>query len=243
MLRFNYKYRNRENAICCGEIAAADRDDVYHRLKADGVKPICVDLAPGLANRVKSLGKRWFAIVVLAALLLVAVAVAVSLRGVMREKELYEDRAQIYGDAAVLASMLDLKTVFADKGERWLAQYAIPARPVSASEVEDDVLLAALGHRIEFAEGEYAEVAKLKRIVNGMKRELREYLADGGNAKGYVRRLKIRQQTEIGLFLRAKAELEDEENFDVVAKRNAELRSMGLPMVLKKPENSPLTRE
>ena len=78
------------------------------------------------------------------------------------------------------------------------------------------------------------ELAKMKRMVNGMKSELRDYLAGGGTVEDYMalcdERLSL-ERGQVALF---------RQKFDALAKRggdiesewerlNAELRDMGLP--------------
>lgn len=245
MVLFRYKYRNAENAVCSGEIAAANREDVFRRLKASNIRPMFVEVAPGVFNRIKSMGRRWAVIVVLVIVLLAVLGAFLDFLGERRDRLMFEDRAQIYGDPGVIASMSGGAGVFENEGERWLAWYAIPGRVVEKDiPVDDAVLESALKHRVRFSDGDYAEVAKLKRIVNGMKRELREYLADGGTMRGYVRRVYMRQQTEVGIFNRIKDELTGEQDSELWSRRNAELRAMGLPMVQrpsKESEDTPLT--
>ena len=77
-----------------------------------------------------------------------------------------------------------------------------------------------------------AEVAKMKRMVNGMKRELAAYLEAGGKVEDYIERLDIRQQAEKALYERTAAELKRTDDPDVWLQRNSALRAMGLPMVV-----------
>ena len=78
------------------------------------------------------------------------------------------------------------------------------------------------------------ELAKMKRMVNGMKSELRDYLAGGGTVEDYMALCDERLSLERGQVALYK------QKFDALAKRggdiesewerlNAELRDMGLP--------------
>lgn len=68
-MKFLYEYKTPQNERRSGEISASSREDVFSQLKREGIKPFNVKLAPGLLNRVASIGKRWFAIAILSVLL------------------------------------------------------------------------------------------------------------------------------------------------------------------------------
>jgi hypothetical protein len=90
--------------------------------------------------------------------------------------------------------------VFAHAAERWLARYAEPGRPVAAQPAERPApadFEAALREPIRIASSDFTEVVDLKRIVTGMKREMRAYLAGGGTAEQYLAELEKRQRLEI----------------------------------------------
>ena len=115
--------------------------------------------------------------------------------------------------------------VFAHAAERWLARYAEPGRgaqagpgagnglartrsaasaPPSAADFE-----AALREPIRIASTDFTEVVDLKRIVAGMKREMRAYLAGGGTAEQYIAELEKRQRLEISYRERAEQRLNE----------------------------------
>ena len=76
-------------------------------------------------------------------------------------------------------------------------------------------------------------------MVEGMKDELRRYLAAGGTIAGYGRRLVQRQEEEIAYYNRAKTEIEAAQKAnmpvaqlnDLWEKRNESLRQMGVKLV------------
>lgn len=231
-MRFVYQYRTKDNELLCGEITAFDREAAFRELRAKGVRPARLEAAPGFFNALFGRGKRWLAIGALA-LGLVAAIVRIS-RLASENAELanpnVEDRQQIYGDPGVLMEMQvsDFANIFSDLGDRCLARYAQPgARVDETAKVPDRISTVP----VAIGEEDIAEVAKLKRIVNGMKLELAEYCKAGGNVAGYCRRLAARQRDEAETFARYKAELSRERSRDVWNRRNAELRAQGLPMV------------
>ena len=73
------------------------------------------------------------------------------------------------------------------------------------------------------------EVRELKQIVNGMRQEMREYLANGnGTPRSYWRRLNERTQQEAQIYERTRRELEGETDPDAYELKNAALRRLGL---------------
>lgn len=65
-MKFLYQYKTRENERRDGVIFAPNRDAVYAQLKKQGIRPFCVELAPGLLNTLQRPGKRGYAIIFLA---------------------------------------------------------------------------------------------------------------------------------------------------------------------------------
>ena len=78
-----------------------------------------------------------------------------------------------------------------------------PKRP---SEAE---FAASLKEPIRIASTDFTEVVDLKRIVTGMKREMRAYLAGGGTVDGYLVELEKRQRLEVSYRERAEQKLNE----------------------------------
>ncbi len=73
------------------------------------------------------------------------------------------------------------------------------------------------------------EVRELKQIVNGMRKEMRAYLANGnGTPRSYWRRLLERTRQEMQIYERTRRELENEKNAAVWEEKNEALRRLGL---------------
>ena len=235
-MRFVYQYRTSDNVVHEGAIGAADREAAFRALRSRGVKPARLEEAPGVFNKLFGKGKRWLAIAVLAAL---AAFLYFELRE-EREAEMTLPRSQIYGDPDILQQCEERawSNVFPDPGERFLARYAQPGVSGAMALVVDGMLAKSLGREIRFVEGEPAEHAKMKKIVNGMKAEFAAYLAAGGSEEGYMRRLEERQKVEAGIFrstedelARLAAKLNASNRVETAAvweKKNAMLRSFGL---------------
>ena len=86
---------------------------------------------------------------------------------------------------------------------------------------------------IRIASTDFTEVVDLKRIVAGMKREMRAYLAGGGTAEQYLSELAKRQKLEVSYRENAEKRLEGmlskpKEAYAYWLKANASLKSMGI---------------
>ena len=105
--------------------------------------------------------------------------------------------------------------VFAHAAERWLARYAEPGRKIDGLKIEDlglkgdDAWRSCLREPIRIASTDFTEVVDLKRIVAGMKREMKAYLAGGGTVEGYLAELEKRQRLELSYRERAEQKLEE----------------------------------
>lgn len=228
-MKYRYYYQTRENENREGVIAAKDRNDAYSQLRKQGIKPIKV------VGRDPIRWKPWSAVVVLGA----AVAVLAWLLA-KEEKAPHElPRAQLYGDPAIIQQISadGWRKSFEDAGDAWLARHAIPA---SMCECRDNpptnIVLAT--KPLAIAETDAPELAKMKRMVNGMKRELAEYLAGGGAAEDYMalcdERLAI-ERGHVAIYSKEFDKLRKARPQDIEAQwesKNEELRDMGLPTVI-----------
>ena len=247
-MKFIYQYRTPDNKQHKAYIKAATKEAAYATLKAQGIKPGRVEEAPGFFNKLFGKGKRWIAIVVLGALCLVLCAVAMRFRKEVESAPvgianalLAETRHQVIGDTVVIEKGIRTgwAEVFPGEGERFLASFAIPGVPAGQRNTSEDEIKAALARRIEATETDSIEVRQIKAMVEGMKQELREYLADDGTIVEYGKALVQRQEEELGYYNRAKTEIENAKKSgmnqaQLVAlweKRNAALRRMGVKLV------------
>lgn len=235
-MRFVYQYRTRDNALHCGEIVASDREAAFQSLKAIGIKPAKLEDAPGILNQIVGKGKRWIAIGVLGCVSILLMF-RLATRSSIRDEQIQSSpRHQIYGDPAFLSELErnEYASVFLLPGERKLAKFAQPGviEQFSSQDWREEFahdLDAALTNKIAFAADDRREVTELKQIVNGMKDELRRYLANGnGTTLSYVRRLVERQEKEWKMYNRAKVELDRETDPQKYERINAGLRAAGL---------------
>lgn len=236
-MRYRYFYQTKENESREGWIAARDRNDAYAQLRKRGIRPY------RLLGRNPLAWRRWAAVSVLIVAAAFAGAVAVREASSRRSAYAFEDRAQVYGDPAVLAELTGAgwRSVFADSGDAWLARHATPGVAYRRSDgVDESCAPTTVPVRIDPTDP--PEVAKMKRMVNGMKRELAEYLRADGTLADYMALCDERLATERGIRENIERELKvletraASEGHDAVAeawsKKNALLRSFGLPTVL-----------
>ena len=251
-MRFTYCYKTPDNVRHVAEIAAPGRDEAFAALRAQGIRPIkvtAVEDAPRVRRRaLRAAG--WTALAAALALLAwwagrragggdayrvmtpqgpVTLAVARPLA-----------RQRIPGDRARIE---DFPTnLFAFALERALARFAEPGRPTPPPDpgafAGDPA--ACLDAPVRIASDDFTEHVDLKRIVAGMKREMRAYLAGGGTPEGYRAELERRQRLEQSYRERAaerlaalvaeagKAPDKAEAAYAYWLRANARLRSMGI---------------
>lgn len=240
-MKFLYEYRTPDNAKHNGVICASDREAAYAALKQKGIKPSRFAEAPGFFNKLFGKGKRWIAI---GALGILCAVLAVIIRSTPKYAEIDSTaRRHPIGDAEVIDRGIRTgwASVFPEEGERFLASFAVPGTPAGLRSTTEEEVKAALSRKIEVSADDSIEARQIKSMVEGMKRELREFLADGGTVKQYGRRLVQRQEAEIGYYHRAKAAVDaavkdgksDAAIAELLDKHNASLRRMGIrPVIL-----------
>ena len=222
-MRYHYFYQTSRNESLEGWINAKDRNDAYTQLRKQGIKPY------KLIGRNPLAWKRWAAIGVLAAVVVILSLLQISNRPTA---VLEEPRSQLYGDPAIIQQLSadGWRRTFADGGDAWFARHAIPASVCDCPSEGVELTTKPLAIGAE----DSPELAKMKRMVNGMKREVAEYVRGGGSVEDYMALCDERLATERGLVESYKRDFErlekkggDTEN--EWEKKNAELRSMGLP--------------
>ena len=230
---------------------ASSREEVFTILRAKGIKAIKVAAADGSkANgEVRGLRKRAvFALVALAA----AIAGVVAYLGGERtgaataaNSATSAPRHQIYGDPATMEGLErgDFAAHLPRVGDQMLAVFAQPgklmcARGANPRRIDDKSHAAfeayaksdlAVENDISIDPTESREITELKQIINGMREEMREYLANGnGTPRSFWRRLNERTAQEIQIYERTRRELEKETSEEVWEQKNDALRRLGL---------------
>ena len=251
-MKFLYEYQDKANKRHQGVLSAPTRADAYAALKAQGIKPIHCDVAPGFFNLLFGKGKRWLAIGILATLC-VTLAIVVG-RGVLTApqpssvEESFDSpiRRQIIGDAAIIEKGLRTgwADVFASEGDRFPASFAIPGTPPAVRTTTEEKLREALDNEpskhpnlpnIQTS----LEARQILAIVSGMKKEINKLLKDGWTLREVGTALVNRQEQEIGYYERAKTEIETAAKSKMAQpalealldRRNDSLRKLGIRLV------------
>ncbi|MBR3221448.1 MAG: hypothetical protein IKF72_04380 [Kiritimatiellae bacterium] len=246
-MRFTYAYKTSDGARHEASMSAASREAVFEALRARGIRPIKVLAADGSKANGEIRGVRKRTVAALA-LLAAAAAAVVAYLGGMRSPDsepASSPRHQIYGDPAIITSFEhgDFERALKREGDRLLARFAQPGEVMCAKNVDWKRLSPTeLEKLAEYVQGELSfsedlkteesdcrEVRELKQIVNGMREEMREYLANGnGTLRSYWRRLTERTVTEMQIYERTRRELENETSDEVWELKNDALRRLGI---------------
>ena len=245
-MKFCYAYKSGDNVRHTDVIAASTKEAAYSLLKARGIKPIRVDIAPGIGNKILSMGKRGIAICILVVLCVgLAILAGVYSRGLSgRVRSLTEAkvRCQIYGDPALMEELArrEYRGVFSTEADRYLAMFAQPGTIVQFRDERWRIAMAkalkgGFTNSIEIAVSEEREIRELKQIVKGMRDEYMRYMSNGlGTAEKYIRRLEERQAREVAILTSAKSDLKNERDPMKWERINRSLKAIGLPTMLMK---------
>jgi hypothetical protein len=227
---------------------AASREEGFAALRAKGIKAIKVVAADGSKANGEVRGVRKRVVAVLIAIVALGVGVCAYLGGVLTGGspesgiafQTDQSRRQIIGDAAIIEKGIrnGWSEVFQLEGERFLASFAIPGVKAGQRNTSEKEFIAALKFRREFSSDDSLEVRQIKAMVEGMKNEARRYLAAGGTVVEYGKRLTERQDAEITIYNRVKADIENARKTMSEAafmtyweKRNDELRNLGIKTI------------
>ena len=128
--------------------------------------------------------------------------------------------------------------VFADEGDRFFASFAIPGVKAGQRNTTVEEIMAALERDIGAADSDGMEARQIKAMVSGMKAEARAYIRAGGTIVEYGKRLTERQDAEIAIYERARAEVDNArktmDQGDFLAlweERNDQLRNLGIKLI------------
>ena len=230
---------------------ASSREEVFAELRKRGIKAIKVVAADGSKANGEVRGVRKRAVAALVALAAISAGVVAFFSGtrtaavVAANPAAVLPRHQIYGDPAIVETFErgDFSNVLSREGDRLLAVFAQPGRLMCAKGTNPRKLSAnaaaqfadyaqnelAADKDILISTGETREIRELKQIVNGIRDEMRTYLANGnGTPRSFWRRLNERTLSEIQIYERTKRELEKEQSTQAWEEKNEALRRLGL---------------
>ena len=253
-MKFIYAYKTSDGVRHEDSMNASSREEVFTALRARGIKAIKVYAADGSKANGEFRGLRKRAVFALVALAAVVAGVVAYLGGertgaaTAANPEAVSPRHQIYGDPATMEGLErgdfaahlprvgdQMLAVFAQPGKLMCAKGENPRRWVTGNGEEESVFEAyakkelAADKDIQIAAEDSREARELKQIVNGMRAEMREYLANGnGTPRSFWRRLNERTAQEIQIYERTRRELEKETSEEVWEQKNDALRRLGL---------------
>ena len=250
-MKYTYAYKTSDGVRHEDSINAASREEAFAELRKRGIKAIKVVAADGSKANGEVRGVRKRAVATLVALAAISAGVVAFFSGtrtaavVAANSATASPRHQIYGDPAIVETFErgDFSNVLSREGDRLLAVFAQPGRLMCAKGTNPRKLSAnAAAQFAAYARNELGtdndilinaddprEIRELKQIVNGMRDEMRTYLANGnGTPRSYWRRLNERTLEELRIYDRTKRELENEKSSEVWEQKNEALRTLGL---------------
>ena len=247
-MKYTYAYKTSDGVRHEDSMNASSRDEVFAALRAKGIKAIKVVAADGSKANGEVRGVRKRVVAVLIAIVALGIGVCAYLGGALTGGspvsgtafQTDQSRRQIIGDAAIIEKGIrnGWSDVFALEGERFLASFAIPGVKAGQRNTSEKEFSTALEHKCAVADSDSLEARQIKAMVEGMKNEARRYIAAGGTIVEYGKRLTERQDAEIAIYNRVKADLDksrksmaDKEFMPYWEKRNDELRNLGIKTV------------
>ena len=216
-MKYTYAYKTPDGARHEASIEAPSRDAAFAALRGQGIRPIKVVAADGSKANGAPVGvrRRVVAASVLVAVIAAVGATAAFLRIVRPTPEIeafQTDQTRRYpiGDAAIIEKgiLTGWSDVFESEGDRFLASFAVPGVKAGQRNTTVEEIESSLGRKIEPTPDDGLEARQIKAMVEGMKSEARAYVAAGGCVVEYGRRLTERQDAEIAIYERIKADLE-----------------------------------
>lgn len=248
-MKYSYAYKTSDGARHENVIVASTREEVFTTLRQRGIKAIKVVALDGSkANgELRGIRKRVVVALVVVSILASLTAYIGGIKSVAVATVIPNDiyrvslqpatplsRQMIVGDRQRLEQAI---AALSNGADRCLAAFAEPGRilryPLEDRPSDSD-FSAALTSPILIASDELTESIDLKRILTGIKREMRDYILGGGSVSDYLSECVNRQRQEVDIRNRAEERLgkligkSDKEAYDFLLKANAQLQSMGI---------------
>ena len=249
-MRYTYAYKTSDGVHHEATMNASSREEVFSELRKRGIKAIKVVAADGSKANGEIHGVRKRVVAVLVAFVALGVGLLSYFSGTRSGGDLGDsvaaafatgqDRRQVIGDAAIIEKGIrnGWSDIFQLEGERFLASFAIPGVKAGLRNTSEKEFAAALENKCVVADSDSLEARQIKTMVEGMKNEARRYLAAGGTIIEYGKRLTERQDAEIAVYNRVKADIEKARKTMTESafmtyweKRNDELRNLGIKTV------------
>ncbi len=244
-MKYTYAYKDSEGKRHEASMDAESREAVFEALRKKGIRPIKVIAEDGSKANGEIRGVRRRVVGVAAVLAAIVAVIATSLYNrvsapPLPEFESGQTRRQIIGDTAIIDKGIATgwSDVFPEEGDRFFASFAIPGVRAGQRNTTVEEIKAALDRDVEVSDSDGLEARQVKSMVAGMKAEARAYINAGGSIVDYGKRLTERQDAEIAIYERAKAEIDharktmSQDDFIALWEgRNDQLRNLGIRLV------------
>lgn len=244
-MKYTYAYKSSDGSRHEAEMDAESREAVFEALRKKGIRPIKVIAEDGSKANGEIRGVRRRVVGVAAVLAAIVAVIATSLYNrvsapTLPEFESGQTRRQIIGDTAIIDKGIATgwSDVFPEEGDRFFASFAIPGVRAGQRNTTVEEIKAALDRDVEVSDSDGLEARQVKSMVAGMKAEARAYINAGGSIVDYGKRLTERQDAEIAIYERAKAEIDharktmSQDDFIALWEgRNDQLRNLGIKLV------------
>ena len=244
-MKYTYAYKDSEGKRHEASMDAESREAVFEALRKKGIRPIKVIAEDGSKANGEIRGVRRRVVGVAAVLAAIVAVIATSLYNrvsapPLPEFESGQTRRQIIGDTAIIDKGIATgwSDVFPEEGDRFFASFAIPGVRAGQRNTTVEEIKAALDRDVEVSDSDGLEARQVKSMVAGMKAEARAYINAGGSIVDYGKRLTERQDAEIAIYERAKAEIDharktmSQDDFIALWEgRNDRLRNLGIRLV------------
>ena len=244
-MKYTYAYKSSDGSRHEAEMEAESREAVFEALRKKGIRPIKVIAEDGSKANGEIRGVRRRVVGVAAVLAAIVAVIATSLYNrvsapPLPEFESGQTRRQIIGDTAIIDKGIATgwSDVFPEEGDRFFASFAIPGVRAGQRNTTVEEIKAALDRDVEVSDSDGLEARQVKSMVAGMKAEARAYINAGGSIVDYGKRLTERQDAEIAIYERAKAEIDharktmSQDDFIALWEgRNDRLRNLGIRLV------------
>lgn len=244
-MKYTYAYKSSDGSRHEASMDAESREAVFEALRKKGIRPIKVIAEDGSKANGEIRGVRRRVVGVAAVLAAIVAVIATSLYNrvsapPLPEFESGQTRRQIIGDTAIIDKGIATgwSDVFPEEGDRFFASFAIPGVRAGQRNTTVEEIKAALDRDVEVSDSDGLEARQVKSMVAGMKAEARAYINAGGSIVDYGKRLTERQDAEIAIYERAKAEIDHARKTmsqdDFIAlweERNDRLRNLGIKLV------------
>ena len=253
ILKYTYAYKTSDGTRHEESMDAESREAVFAALRQQGIKAIKVTAADGSKANGEIRGVRKRIVAAIAVVAAVIVGTAAFFLGESNNRTIEQSnnslsapRHQIYGDPVIVEAFEHgrFDAALTNKADRMLAWFAQPGKLMCPKGVDPRRMAAEFAATYcnmspnwrevsdtsrQLLADDSREVRELKQIVNGMREELREYLANGnGTVRSFWRRLVERTQQEMQIYERTRRELEKETDEAVWERKNEALRRLGL---------------